>query len=288
MFFCYLGDKSIPKSNFKFIAILATPLLLGGCGLPVGVSVASLIADGISFAATEKTLTDHGLSLVTNKDCAIWRGIKGEDICADSDDLSGDIMVAELPDQSPASEEKAELENSSLPVASVEEETEVRPEEIFLEDTKLANLDLGVELTSALSRQEIDPPVTLLTMEEEVFDTPTEMEKALRVSEKSELAAVEPAQAVKEWSNPDQGGTYYVIASYYRATDAERFASKQTKLKTQVLSGTAKGKSVYRVAVGPVTDRQSTKQHLLDSGYHDTWALKQMNPTVITEIASLE
>ncbi|MBT3359130.1 MAG: hypothetical protein HN403_05830 [Rhodospirillales bacterium] len=65
----------------RFLAIFALPLLLGGCALPVGLQVASLVADGISFVATDKALTDHGISIVTKKDCAMWRGLKGDDIC---------------------------------------------------------------------------------------------------------------------------------------------------------------------------------------------------------------
>ena len=53
------------------------PLVLGGCGLPLGVQIATLLADGVSLYATQKTLGDHGLSIATEKDCALWRGPEG-------------------------------------------------------------------------------------------------------------------------------------------------------------------------------------------------------------------
>jgi len=37
--------------------------------------VASWALDGISYIMTEKSVTDHGISVVAQKDCAVWRGV---------------------------------------------------------------------------------------------------------------------------------------------------------------------------------------------------------------------
>ncbi len=71
----------------RVVGVVAAPLVLGACGLPVGVQIASLVADGISYLTTEKTLTDHGISVVTSKDCSLWRGVEGKDICRDEDQM---------------------------------------------------------------------------------------------------------------------------------------------------------------------------------------------------------
>jgi len=71
----------------RVVGIVAVPLVLGACGLPVGVQIASLVADGVSYLTTEKTLTDHGISVVTSKDCSLWRGVEGEDICREGDQM---------------------------------------------------------------------------------------------------------------------------------------------------------------------------------------------------------
>ncbi len=59
------------------------PALLSGCGLPPAVMIASYAADGVSYVATGKSVSDHGISEVTGRDCALWRVIKGQAICRD-------------------------------------------------------------------------------------------------------------------------------------------------------------------------------------------------------------
>jgi len=59
------------------------PALLGGCGLPPAVVIASYASDGVSYIATGKSVTDHGLSAAVGRDCALLRVIKGKPICKD-------------------------------------------------------------------------------------------------------------------------------------------------------------------------------------------------------------
>jgi sporulation related protein len=58
--------------------------LVGGCGLPPAVMIASYAADGVSYVATGKSVSDHGISEVTGRDCAVWRIVEGESICKDT------------------------------------------------------------------------------------------------------------------------------------------------------------------------------------------------------------
>ena len=86
----------------RVVGVVAAPLVLSACGLPVGVQIASLVADGISYLTTEKTLTDHGISVVTSKDCSLWRGVEGENILRDEDQMSTEgIELAEAPTAPP-------------------------------------------------------------------------------------------------------------------------------------------------------------------------------------------
>jgi len=64
-----------------FPVVLALPLLAGGCGAPVAVAAASYGADGVSLAESGKTTGDHFTSMVTKKDCAFWRVLRGQKIC---------------------------------------------------------------------------------------------------------------------------------------------------------------------------------------------------------------
>lgn len=65
----------------QFLALTIAAWLLGGCGLPIALQIASLAADGIALASTGKTTTDHAVSAVISQDCALFRGLKGEDVC---------------------------------------------------------------------------------------------------------------------------------------------------------------------------------------------------------------
>jgi len=80
----------------KRIAVFgAGALLLGGCALPLPVQVASWALDGLSYVTTQKSVADHGISIVANQDCAVLRGILDDGhICRDFDDGTTGIAVA--------------------------------------------------------------------------------------------------------------------------------------------------------------------------------------------------
>ncbi len=78
------------------IAVLALPILLNACALPAAFSIASLAVDGISYATSGKSVSDHALSAVANEDCAMWRALKARPICRDRD--VPETMVAAAPE----------------------------------------------------------------------------------------------------------------------------------------------------------------------------------------------
>jgi hypothetical protein len=73
--------------SFPRLAVLALPLVLllpaltGGCAAPVAVAAVSYGADGASLIGTGKTSSDHFLSMVAKRDCALWRIFRNRDIC---------------------------------------------------------------------------------------------------------------------------------------------------------------------------------------------------------------
>lgn len=70
----------------RLLAVLvlgAIPLLVGGCGIPIAVSVASYAADGVLLLTTDKTGSDHLMSLSAGQDCAMWRVAEGRTMCVD-------------------------------------------------------------------------------------------------------------------------------------------------------------------------------------------------------------
>ena len=72
-------------------------LLLGGCALPVSFQIASLALDGLSFLVTQKSIADHGISMVARQDCALWRGVVEGTVCREGGpvtiiDEQGDVV----------------------------------------------------------------------------------------------------------------------------------------------------------------------------------------------------
>lgn len=78
----------------------ALTLLLSGCAaLPVPVQIASWALDGISVIATQKSITDHGISIVADQDCAVWRGLTDGQLCRvhQDDSIESEVLTALAP-----------------------------------------------------------------------------------------------------------------------------------------------------------------------------------------------
>ncbi len=85
------------------------PALLGGCGLPPALVIASYAADGASYITTGKSVSDHGISAATGRDCALLRMVEGKSMCRDEPSERADPAPVEVgqqatvpPDGSPA------------------------------------------------------------------------------------------------------------------------------------------------------------------------------------------
>lgn len=75
----------------RLAAIVIAAVVLTGCAMPLPITVASWAVDGLSLIATDKTLTDHGLSALAGQDCSLWRGFTEGDVCRDARD---NVLVA--------------------------------------------------------------------------------------------------------------------------------------------------------------------------------------------------
>ena len=74
-------------------------IFLKACSLPTSVSAVSWAIDGASYVATNKTLTDHGISLLSGKDCALRRFVTRLDpqsICQYHRDPDFSAMIISL------------------------------------------------------------------------------------------------------------------------------------------------------------------------------------------------
>ncbi len=297
-----MGDRKIKRHPIRSLAAVLAPLFLGGCGLPVGVQIASLFADGLSFLTTEKTLGDHGLSAVAGQDCAVWRGLNGEDICRGNatetvatgtqeqastsshsgvaEDLMADVpLLAENVYVWGSDEAKSTPTPKATEVAAAQEPSWKNPDPAAVRQVPATPMPVPPTTVSPMSKplvsMEPEPPAAPAALAAEPVETAPK--PAARV-----LGPTPTETTLK-------GGTFYVIASYRRIGYARRFASGQEGLAAKVLTGTARGVSVYRVAVGPIAkaDRLIVRARLVGAGFHDVWALELKNPKEAVELASL-
>ncbi len=61
----------------RWLVLASAAISLSGCGLPPVVTYMSYSADVFSYLTTGKTVTDHGISVVLKKDCALLRVLNG-------------------------------------------------------------------------------------------------------------------------------------------------------------------------------------------------------------------
>ncbi|MBN9486424.1 MAG: hypothetical protein J0H44_04340 [Alphaproteobacteria bacterium] len=66
-------------------AAIGLPLLTGACGGPLATTAVSYGGDGVSLVETNKTATDHLLSMVSKRDCAMWRMFRNQHVCRERD-----------------------------------------------------------------------------------------------------------------------------------------------------------------------------------------------------------
>lgn len=75
----------------KFISFCFSLVFLGGCALPPAISIVSLMFDGVSYARTGKSISDHAISEIAAADCAIWYGFVEGQFC--HDELAADPIL---------------------------------------------------------------------------------------------------------------------------------------------------------------------------------------------------
>ena len=71
------------KIATRMIAALVIPQMLVGCVVPPLATAISMSLDGASLMASDKTLTDHAVSGLTQRDCALSRTATGGIWCMD-------------------------------------------------------------------------------------------------------------------------------------------------------------------------------------------------------------
>ncbi len=268
----------------KFLPVVVL-LPLVGCGLPPALMIASYAADGVLVFASGKTSTDHLLSMVEKRDCAVWRVVKNESICqeyADGRDPYDDWrdpgevqvvhaddsgMVVDLAQQAEmrrqakhdalvARQQKAERillaqAGAGEPVISARDVVgpSTRPTS-SVSSTPLPPVAAApVVQTNAAPAQVTPLPVAPAPAEPPATATPAPSAPA--------AVATSPAKPAVARTAARKGGTFVVLGSYKEPENARRVQRQHQALDPSLRHVTVKGEKFTRVVVGPYSRKEA-------------------------------
>ena len=259
-------------------ALGLSTLLVTGCAMPVPIQVASWALDGISYIMTEKSVTDHGLSVVAQKDCAVWRGVTAGELCREWES-DGGILVADKP-VTVRRKAPAGIAASFAPSAYFD----LPALENYYDDGQ-PRTDDGTKFRTAgasVTAAEVDTKYTQsgLVLDASTVKLPVGPDILVDVARKAPKSAVrqsvpESVTGVTSKTQP-AAGTYFVIGSFRNVGNAHTMASRHGELVPSVLAARLDGAPVYRVVVGPAVPGREKSLHLriAKMGFRDTWAIR--------------
>ena len=264
-------------------AALLSLLILSGCALPVPLRLASWAIDGISLLTTKKSITDHGISLVAERDCAMWRSLTGDEVCVDNDAGSSTAVAeAEAPDGADAAESLAVFETAAGTPASETIAYATPRAVVWLEETAFGETDPAAASFAApfveragRADEEVGARPAPWRNDANVFENdPTDVAAAdrapRRVVARANTLGAMPAPGARV-----PRGIYFVVGSFRSLANARRLAGRHVSLAPMVVSAEMDGGSVFRVMVGPFSrrDRQDGRRRVLRAGIFDAWAI---------------
>ena len=267
----------------KSVIVVGACALLGGCALPVPIQVASWAIDIISVVTTEKSITDHGLSALTSKDCALYRAVTEDDnvVCRDIDDRK-DVMTADAGQDAKALADKdippaapgfdtIEAQVAKADTASVLDQAAAMSADTVIKPAPGNEQPVTVNIDLAALQ-----PVTEKTDRPFVRFTQPKVDVIQVPATALQTAAALPL-AVAENGKPKEG-FYYVIGSFRGSERAKRHMQAFRSLVPAVLHGKIgrDGRDVYRVVVGPfdAQERTGAFRRIKRAGIADTWAIR--------------
>lgn len=245
----------------RFLATVVGGLMLSGCALPVPLQIASWALDGFSLLATQKSITDHGISIVAEQDCALWRGVTEGAVCREDDPMA--IMVAEgdvVPEgQTPKTTSGLVSLQAMLTTKSPD------PEKTKSESWSIQQVQVTAGEKAPDEAVQTAHASSVVAQEE----TPS-----------WQLVSEEPKTVVSDVEGLDSyhatPGDYFVIGSFGVWDNAKRFTLKHEALDARVLAANVADYRVFRIVVGPYTaDNQNTlRRNIRDADIEDIWAVR--------------
>ncbi len=254
----------------RVVVVVVGGLFLGGCAIPAPLQIASWALDGLSLLATQKSVADHGISMVAQQDCALWRGVTEGAVCREDDPMAiiaeqGDVIEGGVP------------ADTGSALTSVQ--TTSRSSGIELEQSVQSSWVIDPEVASDVAAptgiQEAEPADASENVSELYLEEADENQALQWQLISEETASVAPdAEGMSAYSA--MPGDYFVVGSFGVWDNAKRFAAKYPVLDAQVLAANVADYRVFRIVVGPYNDgNQATlRQNIRDAGVEDIWAVR--------------
>ncbi|MCH7957687.1 MAG: SPOR domain-containing protein [Proteobacteria bacterium] len=252
------------------LGVVLLPLFVAACGLPPAVTIASFAIDAISLAVSEKTVADHALSQIAQKDCSMWRGFTGDELCIDEDSTFA-IAAA---DGQPTAGGADSADLVSFTTASGPTEDELM---------NLAMLDAESDLLEPLEPRSAEVATASAPAEETAppseFAQPATAGAAPGTADDLRPAATADRPAPdREWVPAAMvgPGLYYVIGTFSRWTNAEHLAARHGTLAPSVVTAKLDGRRLFRVVIGPFgpSEQEAMRALVRRSGIDDAWAVR--------------
>ncbi|MFP6742899.1 MAG: SPOR domain-containing protein [Alphaproteobacteria bacterium] len=211
--------------------------------MPPMVSYASLAMDGISYATTGKSVSDHALSAATNQDCAVWRAVSEQEIDAVCQDPAEDS------------------------------DAEVAADDAANDSWFFAGLFSGNDEAPAADPEPMATLVAAAPADEDV--------DSLTNSTDFDVIDFDPtkapvADAVLPATTPNNKAIYLVLGSFKSVARAESLASRVPGITTAIAPALIGEDRYFRVVAGPyeLDETAAAEQHLAAAGINNVWAAR--------------
>jgi hypothetical protein len=231
----------------KFVPLFAVTLL-SGCGVvPPMIGLASYALDGISLAASGRTVTDHAISMAANQDCKLFRLGLDREVCTDwgtepqvvvretrSPDLPEDLTLLARAEPMRLPSEMADVAQA-LPGVATAEPVPVLQTALVPPPPKPgpSRLNMTALVPSAPERAVAAAPVV----------APADIRVAVRMDD---------AQAQRDVARAAQESRYLMVIGSFKGPEmAAKLARLHAGAAAKVMTAEVQGQTYYRVVVDP-------------------------------------
>ena len=277
-----------PGMLMKKIVTLAFCLALPACVAPPIITIASFALSGVSFMQTGKTLPDHALSSVAQRDCKMFRATRGEMICRADTALGLDepIFLAAAHAGTSWPEEITALPAALAPVSE--------PMAALFQPVVVASIapitlpaPVNAPVLSSLSGSAFDQvpgaPPTAAPVDELI---PPASAKIRDISVAPKVARQIAAIATREIQLHARGpalemqqsdsSRHLVVGSFRDRARATAHIARLGDYRLRVLTSEVKGHVQHRVVVGPypAADLAAAKRYFAARGIKGAWPIK--------------